>query len=127
VAPGLVLARVPRPGDVLTGALSRGVYVFTLVASAMTAALLIAPVAVHRLLFQRGRKRELVRVGHRLALSGLLSLVATMLAGMLLVLDVVGRIAAVSAAGLPNAKYANEGDGRLAAGEGTPARDSPGV
>jgi hypothetical protein len=42
-------------------AFQRGVYVFTLVASAMTAALLIAPVAVHRLLFQRGRKRELVR------------------------------------------------------------------
>jgi Family of unknown function (DUF6328) len=70
---------------------------FTLVASATTAALLIAPVAVHRLLFQRGRKCELVQVGHRLALSGLLSLAATMLAGMLLVLDVVvGRVAAVS-------------------------------
>ena len=56
-----------------------------------------APVPVHRLLFQRGRKRELVRVGHRLALSGLLSLATTMLAGMLLVLDVVvGRVAAVS-------------------------------
>jgi Family of unknown function (DUF6328) len=78
-------------------AFQRGVYVFTLVSSATTAALLIAPVAVHRLLFQRGRKRELVRVGHRLALSGLLSLAATMLAGMLLVLDVVvGRVAAVS-------------------------------
>jgi hypothetical protein len=78
-------------------AFQRGVYVFTLVASAVTVALLIAPVAVHRLLFQRGRKRELVRVAHRLALSGLLSLAATMLAGMLLVLDVVvGRVAAVS-------------------------------
>src|SRR3954447_26251596 len=53
----------------------RGVYVFTLVASATTVALLVAPVAVHRLLFQRGRKRELVRVGHRLALGGLLTLV----------------------------------------------------
>ena len=52
---------------------------------------------MHRLLFQRGRKRELVRVGHRLALSGLLSLAATMLAGMLLVLDVViGRLPAAS-------------------------------
>ena len=60
-------------------------------------ALLIAPVAVHRLLFQRGRKRELVRVGHRLALSGLVSLAATMLAGMLLVLDVViARLPAAS-------------------------------
>src|SRR5919107_6173063 len=61
-------------------AFQRGVYVFTLVASAVTAALLIAPVPVHRLLFQRGRKRELVRVGHRFALTGLLSLAATMLA-----------------------------------------------
>ncbi len=78
-------------------AFQRGVYVFTLVASAMTVALLIAPVAVHRLVFQRGRKRELVRVGHRLVLSGLLSLAVTMLAGVLLVLDVVvGRVAAVS-------------------------------
>jgi hypothetical protein len=77
----------------------RGVYVFTLAASATTVALLIAPVAVHRLLFQRGRKRELVRVGHRLALSGLVSLAATMLAGMLLVLDVViGRLPAASVA-----------------------------
>ncbi len=78
-------------------AFQRGVYVFTLVASATTVALLIAPVAVHRLVFQRGRKRELVRVGHRLVLGGLLSLAVTMLAGVLLVLDVVvGRIAAVS-------------------------------
>ena len=74
-------------------------YVFTLVASAATVALLVAPVAVHRLVFQRGRKRELVRVGHRLALSGLVSLAATMLAGMLLVLDVViGRLPAASVA-----------------------------
>jgi hypothetical protein len=64
---------------------------------ATTVALLVAPVAVHRLVFQRGRKRELVRVGHRLALSGLVSLAATMLAGMLLVLDVViGRLPAAS-------------------------------
>jgi hypothetical protein len=77
----------------------RGVYVFTLVTAATTVALLVAPVAVHRLLFQRGRKRELVNVGHRLVVTGLVSLAATMLAGMLLVLDVVvGRAAAVSVA-----------------------------
>jgi Family of unknown function (DUF6328) len=75
----------------------RGVYVFTLVTSATTVAFLVAPVAVHRLLFQRGRKRELVSAGHRLAVIGLVSLAVTMLAGMLLVLDVVvGRAAAVS-------------------------------
>jgi hypothetical protein len=71
------------------GGLDRGVYVFTLVASALTVALLVAPVAVHRLVFQRGRKRELVRTGHRLVQAGLVCLAATILAGMLLVLDVV--------------------------------------
>ena len=55
----------------MADAFQRGVYVFTLAASAVTVALLIAPVAVHRLLFQRGRKRELVRVGHRLVVTGL--------------------------------------------------------
>jgi hypothetical protein len=76
-------------------AFQRGVYVFTLVASAATILLLVAPVAVHRLLFQRGRKRELVRVGHRIAVAGLLSLAVTVLAGMFLVLDVVvGRVPA---------------------------------
>jgi Family of unknown function (DUF6328) len=78
-------------------AFQRTVYVFTLVASATTVALLVAPVAVHRLVFQRGRKRELVHVGHRLVIIGLVSLAVTMLAGMLLVLDVVvGRATAVS-------------------------------
>jgi hypothetical protein len=79
----------------------RGVYVFTLVASATTVLLLVAPVAVHRLLFQRGRKRELVRVGHRIAVAGLVCLALAVLAAMLLVLDVVvgrGAAAAVVAA-----------------------------
>jgi hypothetical protein len=78
-------------------AFQRGVYVFTLVASATTVAFLVAPVAVHRLLFQRGRKRELVHVGHRMAVAGLVCLAVTMLSGMLLVLDaVVGQIGAVA-------------------------------
>ena len=75
----------------------RAVYVSTLVASATTVALLVAPVAAHRLMFQCGRKRELVRVTHRMAVLGLVSLAVTMLAGMLLVLDVVvGRVAALT-------------------------------
>lgn len=49
----------------------RGVYVATLLASALTAALLVAPVAAHRLAFQRGQKPDLVRVGHLLALAAL--------------------------------------------------------
>lgn len=90
----LTLPFMDRFGGV--DAFGRGVYIFTLVASALTVALLVAPVAVHRLVFQRGLKRELVRTGHRLVQAGLVSLAATVLAGMLLVLDVVvgGMVAA---------------------------------
>ncbi|WP_445189193.1 DUF6328 family protein [Pseudonocardia sp. Cha107L01] len=82
-------------------AFQRAVYLFTLLASAVTTMLLVAPAAAHRLMFQYGRKRELVRLGHRLLVSGLAGLAVTMTAGILLVVDVsVGRAAAVVAAGL---------------------------
>ncbi len=73
------------------------VYVITLLAAASSSALLIAPVALHRLLFQGGHKRRLVRVGHCAALSALVGLGLTLSAGLLLVLDItVGRVAAVA-------------------------------
>lgn len=72
------------------------VYVVTLVASALTVALLIAPVAAHRLQFQYGRKVELVRLVHRCTMGGLAALLATMTGALLLVLDVaVGALIAV--------------------------------
>jgi hypothetical protein len=74
----------------------RTVFVVTLACAAVSSTLLVAPVAAHRLLFQRGRKRELVRSGHRLALAGLAFLALALSAGLLLVLDVaVGRATAV--------------------------------
>lgn len=82
-------------------AFQRGAYLFTLLASATTTMLLVAPAAAHRMMFQCGRKRELVRIGHLLIVAGLAGLAVTMTAGILLVVDVaVGRIAAVVAAGL---------------------------
>jgi hypothetical protein len=69
----------------------RDVYVITLVSSAVTTALLIAPVAAHRMLFQSGRKRQLVRLVHRCLLAGLVTLLLTMVGAMMLVLDVVLR------------------------------------
>jgi hypothetical protein len=59
------------------------------VASAITTALLIAPVAAHRLQFQSGRKVQLVRLVHRCLLAGLTALLVTMTGAILLVLDVV--------------------------------------
>jgi hypothetical protein len=67
----------------------RWIYVATLVASAITTALLIAPVAAHRLQFQSGRKVQLVRLVHRCLLAGLAALLVTMTGAILLVLNVV--------------------------------------
>ena|ERR1700754_815016 len=90
----LSLSFTPRFGDVSQFQLH--VYVATLVVSALTVALLIAPVAAHRLQFQHGRKVELVRLVHRCTLGGLAALFLTMSGALLLVLDIaVGGLIAV--------------------------------
>jgi hypothetical protein len=76
------------------------VFVVTLTAAALASALLVAPVAAHRVAFQRGRKRELVRWAHQLALAGLGALALTLSSGLLLVLDIAaGRPVAFAITG----------------------------
>ena len=75
----------------------RWIYVVTLLMAILTAGLLIAPAAVHRVTFRRGLKPEIVQVGHQLFAAGLAALLLTLAGGTLLVLDVaVGRGFAVS-------------------------------
>lgn len=75
---------------------ARVVYVITLVCCAVATALLIAPVAYHRRLFQRGRKADVVRAAHRLLQAGLLVLFLAVVGALLLVVDqAVGRLAGV--------------------------------
>lgn len=70
----------------------RWIYIVTLLLATVTAALLVAPVAVHRMVFQRGVKPQLVTLTHRLASAGLLTLAMTLTGSVLLVLDVaIGR------------------------------------
>lgn len=71
-------------------------YVTTLVCCALATALLIAPVAYHRAMFQRGRKAQLVVAAHRLLRMGLAVLLAATVGSVLLVVDeAVGRVAGV--------------------------------
>jgi hypothetical protein len=73
----------------------RGLYVATLLCAAIAAALFIAPVAVHRVVFRRHLKHELVNWTARLAAAGLVFLALTVLGAVLLVVDVVsGPVAA---------------------------------
>ena len=67
----------------------RGIYVVTLVAAACAAIMLIAPVAVHRMLFRRHQKHELVVITSRFAAIGLAFLGTAILCAVLFVLDVV--------------------------------------
>jgi Family of unknown function (DUF6328) len=80
-----------------TTTFQRGVYLATLLLSAVAAALLIAPVAVHRFLFRIRVKDELVAVTNALSVIGLAVLSISMIGAVLLTSDwvaggVVGAI-----------------------------------
>ena len=66
----------------------RGVYVGALVLGAAANALLIAPAAFHRLVFQRRLKRQLVLASNRFALFGLVLLMLSINSVLLLILSV---------------------------------------
>jgi hypothetical protein len=68
-------------------AFQRTVYVATLLCAAMSALLLIAPVAAHRVLFRRHRKDELVSFTGHVAIGGLIFLLLAMLGAVLFVID----------------------------------------
>jgi hypothetical protein len=74
----------------------RWTYVVTLLLTAVTTGLLVAPAAIHRMLFGRGVKATTVLIGQRLFVAGLAALALTLVGAVLLVLDVaVGRTFAV--------------------------------
>jgi hypothetical protein len=52
-------------------------------------ALLIAPAAFHRMIYRRRLKQHLVRVANRLAITGLVLLLLSMVSAVLLIIDVV--------------------------------------
>ncbi|MGX7677781.1 DUF6328 family protein [Jatrophihabitans sp. DSM 45814] len=79
----------------------RTIYVLTLILSTLAIALLIAPVAFHRLVFRQGLKEELVLTASRLAIAGTSFLLLSVLSGVLLILDyVVGRAFAITTTAL---------------------------
>ena len=78
----------------------RWTYVVTLLLTSITTGLLVAPAAIHRMLFGRGVKAATVRIGHHLFVAGLAALTLTLVGAVLLVLDVaVGRTFALWSSG----------------------------
>jgi hypothetical protein len=76
-------------------------YVVTLISAACTAILLIAPAAIHRMLFREHLKDEVVELTSRLAAAGLACLAVAMLSAVLFVIDVVTTlVVAITVTGL---------------------------
>ena len=67
----------------------RALYVATLLAAAVAAVLLLAPVALHRILFRQGQKEFLVRAANILAILGLATVALAVSATVALVLSYV--------------------------------------
>jgi hypothetical protein len=67
----------------------RAAYFTALVGATAASVLLIAPTALHRILFRMGQKEYMVDMSNRLALGGLASTAVAMVAVMLLVADVM--------------------------------------
>jgi Family of unknown function (DUF6328) len=89
----LALAFQARFADITS--FQRGVYAVTLMLCAAATALLIAPAAFHRMIYRRRLKQHLVRVANRLAITGLVLLLLSMVSAVLLIMDVVlGRVPA---------------------------------
>lgn len=69
--------------------LQRGIYVFTLLAAAVSVVVFTAPVAMHRTLFRDGLKDFIVTYTDRLMAVGLCTLGIGIIGGVVLVLDVL--------------------------------------
>ncbi len=87
----------------------RGLYTAILVASAVATALLLGPVAYHRLVFRRRQKEHLIRAANAMAIGGLVAVAVAVAGTVLLVVSyvdktvtgaVVGACAAVLFGGL---------------------------
>ena len=80
----------------------RDVYVFTLLFSALTTALLIAPSAYHRLNFRQGDKEHIVQIASSFTIAGLAALSLAMSGAVLLVMDWLldGAIVAIISGGV---------------------------
>ena len=78
-------------------AFQRTTYVITLLLAVTAAGLLTAPAALHRMLFRRRAKKQIVDVSSRLAGYGLVVLALAFTGSVLLVVDfVLGRVAGVA-------------------------------
>jgi len=81
-------------------------YFGTLLCTAVSAALLIAPSAYHRMTFRYQRKRQLVHTANRMTIAGLAFLALAMTGAIMLITDVLfGAVATIAFSGAAAAMF----------------------
>ena len=80
---------------------NKHVYLVVLICTSLSAALLIAPTALHRLLFGRGHKPEIIAYANVTTISGLVLLAVAMVGVVLLLTNVIFGAAAAVAVTVP--------------------------
>lgn len=86
---GFLLTMPVQPAFQQLGGFERNAYVFAISMSIIATCLLIAPVAMHRILFRRRRKETLVKAGHRTSELGLAALALAIVGVVTLVFAIV--------------------------------------
>jgi len=83
----------------------KGVYFATLLCTALSATLLIAPSSYHRMTFRLQRKRELIVLANRFTIAGLAFLALAMTGAIVLITDVLfgGIVTAIAGLGAATA------------------------
>jgi hypothetical protein len=94
---GFLLAVPFQQGFEKISSFQKHVYLIVLICTALSSALLIAPTALHRLLFARGHKPEIIRYANRMVIYGLVLLAVAMVGVVLLIThELFGPAAAIA-------------------------------
>jgi preprotein translocase subunit Sss1 len=98
---GFLLAVPFQQGFEQISSFQRHIYLVVLVCTALSSALLIAPTALHRLLFRRGHKPEIIEYANRMVIYGLVLLAVAMIGVVLLLTHVIFGVGAAIAVTVP--------------------------
>jgi preprotein translocase subunit Sss1 len=94
---GFLLAVPFQQGFERISSFQRHVYLVVLICTALSSALLIAPTSMHRLLFKRGHKPQIIEYANRMVIWGLILLAVAMIGVVLLLThEIFGPAAAIA-------------------------------
>jgi preprotein translocase subunit Sss1 len=94
---GFLLAVPFQQGFAKISSFQKHVYLVILICTALSSALLIAPTALHRLLFRQGHKPQIIEYANRMVILGLVLLAVAMVGVVLLLThEIFGPAAAIA-------------------------------